>query len=251
MTFVARAHRGGVSPDAPVEVENSVRAFTAAWAMGYRYLETDVHLTADGTLVAFHDEVLDRVTDAAGRVADLPWAEVARARIGGAEEIPTLDVLLETLPAARFNIDLKAPGTVEPVARTLAAHRAEDRVCVGSFSTRTLGRFRKLTGGRVATSATPIEVGVFALAPGVRRVWPLGGQAFQMPVNEPRTGRRLLRRSVVDAAHRRGAAVHIWTVNDRAEMERLIDLGVDGLVSDDIAALKAVLVGRDLWEGNR
>ncbi|MFP5415368.1 MAG: glycerophosphodiester phosphodiesterase family protein [Actinomycetes bacterium] len=249
--FAALAHRGGACADAPIEVENSLRAFTAAWAMGYRYLETDVHVTADGTLVAFHDDVLDRVTDAGGRLAALPWVEVARARIGGTEAIPTLDELLDALPLARFNIDIKAPAAVEPLARTLAAHGALTRVCVGSFSTRRLARFRRLTRGAVATSASPLEVGVFALAPGVRGVWPLHGRAFQMPTHEPRTGVRLLRPGVIEAAHRRGAAVHVWTVNDRTEMESLIDLGVDGIVTDDIATLKAVLVARDLWEGNQ
>ena len=248
--FVALAHRGGITEDAPVEVENSLRGFVAAWDFGFTHLETDVHVTSDGTLVAFHDEVLDRVTDAAGRLADLPWGEVRQARIGGTEPVPTLDELLDALPRAYFNIDLKAPGAVEPLVRTLARHGAHERVCVGSFQGRSLARFRALTAGRVATSASPREVGVFSLLPGIRDRWPLGGRAFQMPTHEPRTGVRLLTRGMIEAAHRRGAVVHVWTINDRPEMERLIDLGVDGLVSDDLATLKAVLVERDLWEGH-
>ena len=248
--FIALAHRGGITEDAPAAVENSLRGFRAAWEFGFTHLETDVHVTSDGMLVAFHDEVLDRVTDAAGRLADLPWAEVRRARIGGAEPIPTLDELLDGLPRARFNIDLKAPGAIEPLVRTLDRHAAHARVCVGSFRTASLTRFRALTAGRVATSASPLEAGVFGLVPGVRALWPLGAQAFQVPVHEPRTGARLVTRRMIDAAHRRGAVVHVWTINDRPEMERLIDLGVDGLVSDDLATLKAVLVERDLWEGH-
>lgn len=248
--FAALAHRGGVSPDAPAEVENSLRAFQGAWRLGFSHLETDVHATADGVLIAFHDTVLDRVTDAVGAVADLPWAEVARARIGGTEPIPRLDDLLEALPHARVNIDLKAPGAVDPLVAALDRHRAHDRVCVGSFSERRIRRFRRLTAGRVPTSASPFEVAVFALVPGVRRVLPLGAQAFQIPVRHRPTGLRLLSRGLIDAAHRRGAHVHVWTINDRAEAERLIDLGVDGIVSDDLEMLKSVLVERDLWEGN-
>ncbi|NLE17256.1 MAG: glycerophosphodiester phosphodiesterase [Propioniciclava sp.] len=248
--FIALAHRGGITDEAPIEVENSLRGFKAAWDFGFRHLETDVHTTADGVLVAFHDEVLDRVTDAAGRLAALPWAEVERARIGGTEPIPRLDDLLEALPQARFNIDIKAPGAIEPLASTIERHAAHDRVCVGSFHLASITAFRKRTGGRVAASASPLEVGVFGLAPGLRRVWPLLGQAFQMPELEPRTGRRLLTRGMVDAAHRHGAVVHVWTINERPDMERLIDLGVDGIVTDNLATLKAVLVERDLWEGH-
>ena len=158
--------------------------------------------------------------------------------------------VLEALPQARFNIDIKAPGGIEPLAATIERHAAHDRVCVGSFHLASITAFRKRTGGRVATSASPLEVGVFGLAPGLRRVWPLQGQAFQMPELEPRTGRRLLTRGMVDAAHRHGAVVHVWTINERPDMERLIDLGVDGIVTDNLATLKAVLVERDLWEGH-
>lgn len=245
--FVALAHRGGRSPAAPLAVENSLRAFTAAHALGYRHVETDVHVTADGVLIAFHDAELDRVTDATGRVADLPWQAVREARIGGLEPVPRLSDLLDALPGARFNIDLKADGAVDALATTLECHRAQERVCVGSFSTARLAAFRRACDGRVATSASPVEVGAFALAAPLRRVWPLPGIAFQMPTHEPRTGVRLLTPAFVRAAHRRGQQVHVWTINDRAEMERLIDLGVDGLVSDEIETLRDVLIARNLW----
>ena len=248
--FAALAHRGGVSPEAPIEIENSLRAFEAAWRLGYAYLETDVHATSDGVLIAFHDTTLDRTTDAVGVIADLPWAEVSRARIGGLEPIPRLDDLLDALPHARLNIDIKAAGATESLAATLDAHAAHERVCVGSFSTARIARFRRLSAGRVATAASPVEIAVAAWLPGIRRVWPLTADVFQVPVREERTGAPIVTRSMVSAAHARGAAVHTWTINDRAEMERLIDLGVDGLVTDDIATLKTVLVERNLWEDN-
>lgn len=248
--FAALAHRGGFSPAAPLSVENSLRAFAAAWDLGYRYLETDVHVTADGVLVAFHDERLDRVTDARGAVADLPWDAVREARIGGTEPVPTLDDLLDALPHALVNIDLKASGAVVPLAAALDRHHAHDRVCVGSFGERRIREFRRLTSGRVATSASPVEVAVFGLIPGVRALWPLRAGAFQLPERHERTGVRLLSRGMLDAAHLRGARVHVWTVNDRSDAERLIELGVDGIVTDDLVMLKDVLVARDLWEGN-
>lgn len=246
--FAALAHRGGFCDDSPPAFENSLRAFAAAWARGFRYLETDVHATADGALVAFHDEVLDRVTDAAGRLAALPLAAVAEARIGGREPIPLLEELLDALPDARFNIDLKSAGAVRPLVAALDRHAAHDRVCVGSFGEDRIREFRRLTRGRVATAASPREVRAHLL-PGVRRWLPLGGQSFQVPVRDERTRIPVVTRGFVRAAHAVGAVVHVWTINDALEAERLLDLGVDGLVSDDLDMLKGLLVRRELWEG--
>ncbi|MFV0451645.1 MAG: glycerophosphodiester phosphodiesterase family protein [Propioniciclava sp.] len=249
--FIALAHRGGACAQAPAALENSLRSFDAAASLGYRHLETDVHATSDGVLIAFHDDRLDRVTDATGVIADLPWSVVSRGLIGGREPIPRFSDLLEALPQARFNLDIKADAATDLLAATLAHHSAGARVCVGSFSTRRIGRFRRLTRGEIATSASPAEVAVFAFGPGLRRRWPLVCQAFQVPEREPRTRVRVVTPGLIAAAHRRGAAVHVWTVNDRAAMESLIDLGVDGLVTDEIALLKQVLQERGMWEGNR
>lgn len=249
--FLAIAHRGGFSPGVPVELENSMRAFGAARDLGYRYLETDVHVTADGVLIAFHDPLLDRVTDASGLVSLLPWSEVAQARIGGLEPIPRFDDLLDAFPDARFNIDLKTPDAVAPLAEAIHRHGAHDRVCVASFSTRRLREFRTLAGPRVATSASPVEIAVSAWLPAVRRAWPLRGAAFQIPMLEPRTGVPLMRFGLRRTARRKGAKVHVWTINDRPDMEQLLDWGVDGLISDDLVALKDVLLARGLWEGDR
>lgn len=246
--FAALAHRGGYCAASPPAFENSLRAFAAASALGFRYLETDVHATRDGALVAFHDDTLDRVTDASGRIADLPLDAVRAARISGSEPIPTLDDLLDALPDARVNIDVKAPGAVRPLVAALDRHAAHARVCVGSFDDGRLREFRRLTGGRVATSASPREV-VVGLVPGVRRWVRLPCEAFQVPVRHPGTGVRVVTRGFVRAAHAAGRVVHVWTINDAAEAERLLDLGVDGLVSDDLEMLRNLLVRRGLWEG--
>ena len=246
--FAALAHRGGHCAASESAFENTLRAFRAAADLGFGSFETDVHATADGVLVAFHDDVLDRVTDASGRLADLPWDAVRAAKVGGSEPIPTMAELLDALPQHRFNIDLKSPTALEPLVALLEATAAHDRVCVGSFSESTIRAFRRRTRGRVATAASPSEVAALALAPRVAGVLPFGGQAYQVPVRDERTGLSIVRAATVAAARRRGAAVHVWTINERSEMERLIDLGVTGLVSDDIETLKTVLVERGLWE---
>jgi glycerophosphoryl diester phosphodiesterase len=159
-SVIAMAHRGGaLHPDIP-GTENTLHAFRHAVAQGYRYLETDVHVTSDGVLLAFHDAVLDRVTDLKGRLSELTADQVSVARIREAHPVPTMAELLEEFPDARFNIDLKAAAAVRPLAELLTITGSLDRVCIGSFSLRRLDAFRRATGGRVATSAAPQEVGL-------------------------------------------------------------------------------------------
>jgi glycerophosphoryl diester phosphodiesterase len=141
-TVLAFAHRGGAYHPEIEGLENTMAAFRHAVALGYTYLETDVHVTRDGVLLAFHDRVLDRVSDRRGPVAALTLDEVRSARIGGREYVPTLAELFDEFPETRFNIDLKAEGSVAALAAFVADREAWDRVLVGSFSARRLRLFR-------------------------------------------------------------------------------------------------------------
>ena len=247
-SVIAMAHRGGARHPELLGAENTLHAFRHAASLGYQYLETDVHVTRDRHLVAIHDAALDRLADRSGAVASVLAEELAEVRIAGAHAVPSMAELLEELPAARFNIDLKAPGAVGPLADLVHRMQAHDRVCVGSFSAAHLQQFRRLTGGRVATSAAPPEVAAFlALSwPGVRRlVRRRPFAALQIPRRRGRVP--LVTRSVVRRAHAVGVHVHVWTVDEPAEMEQLLDLGVDGLITDRTDLLKDVLAGRGLW----
>lgn len=246
--FIALAHRGGSLLPDNIGRENTLHALGNAVALGYRYLETDVHATADGHLVAAHDAVLDRVSDVSGAIADLPFAAVREASIGG-EQVPTMDEIFEHFPTQRINIDIKAPAAVEPLVRTINAHRAHDRVCVGSFSPARLGHFRRLMGRQVPTAVGPRGVAWTGLVPTLPKLLASPGVAFQMPVHHEVAGRRIrvLTPWLLDAAHSRGKVVHVWTINDRQQMHDLIDLGVDGLVTDAVDVLKEVLTERGLW----
>lgn len=243
---IAFAHRGGAG-DAP---ENTLAAFAAAVRLGYRYLETDVHATADGILVAFHDERLDRVTDRRGLVAELPWAEVARARVAGREPIPRLEELLEAWPQVRVNLDPKHDAAVEPLVVVLRRPGVLERVCVGSFSGPRLARLRAALGPGLCTSLGPRGVAGLRLdswgAPGAGAlVRGEGADCVQVPVRRGIVP--LVDRRFILAAHRRGLPVHVWTVNEPAEMVRLLDLGVDGLMTDRPALLREVLMARGQW----
>lgn len=241
------AHRGGALLTANLGIENTLAAFANSVALGYEYLETDVHATADGHLVAFHDPNLARVTDVEGHIARLPLAAVREVRVGEREPIPTVEELFEAFPEARFNFDLKAPGAVEPLARIVRRFQAEQRVCVGSFSQRRINRFRKLMPG-VTTAVGP--VGVAAMAVGkIRTCRPGGPGVFQIPVSHEVAGVRikLLTRARVKAIHRAGFRVHVWTIDVRDDMHTLIDWGVDGIVTDRPDLLREVLQARGMW----
>jgi glycerophosphoryl diester phosphodiesterase len=245
---IAMAHRGGALHPDLHGLENTLHAFRHAAALGYRYLETDVHVTGDGHLVAFHDDVLDRMTDRLGALAAVRAEDLALARIAGEHAVPSMAELLEELPDCRFNIDIKAPGAVTALVEVIERTRSHERVCVGSFSSRQLQRFRRLTGGRVATAATPAEVAVFLASswPALRRFQTRRRFAvLQIPRRRGRVP--LVTRSVVRRAHAAGVHVHVWVVDEPTEMEELIDLGVDGLITDRTDLLKDVLTRRGLW----
>lgn len=235
------AHRGGAG-DWP---ENSMEAFAAAVGLGYRYVETDAHVTADGVVVAFHDDRLDRVTDRTGAIADLGWDEVSRARIDSRAPIPLLSELLGTWPDLRVNIDPKHDEVVEPLADLLQRTGALDRVCIGSFSDRRIERLRALFGDRVCTSLGPREVADLRVSSlGVPRPRP-AANCVQVPTSM--RGVPLVDRRFVERCHRLDLAVHVWTIDDPAEMERLLDLGVDGIMTDRPAVLREVLERRGTW----
>lgn len=246
--LIAMAHRGGAEHPELAGLENTAAAFRHAVALGYRYLETDVHVTASGELVAFHDDVLDRVTDGTGPLSRASDAAIAAARIAEEHPIPRLADLLEEFPDCRFNIDLKAPGTPAALAALVSRTGAHDRICVGSFSYRRLRQFRELTGFRVATSAAPAEVAAFAVLPtGALARWATRARVQALQVPHRQQGIELVTASLVRKAHDAGAQVHVWTIDDPDEMNDLIDLGVDGLITDRTDLLKDLLVSRGLW----
>lgn len=238
---LAFAHRGGAG-DWP---ENTMPAFEHAVGLGYRYLETDVHATADGVLLAFHDDRLDRVTDRTGEIAALPFSVVAEARVDGREPIPLLEDLLGAFPDARVNIDPKHDDSVEPLIEVLERTAAVDRVCIGAFSDARLRTLRARLGPGLCTSMGPKEVARLRLDAISGRVHPTPTGCVQIP--ESFRGVTVINAAVVRAAHRAGLQVHVWTVDDPAAMNRLLDLGVDGLMTDRPAVLKEVLTARSQW----
>jgi len=252
---IAFAHRGGAG-EAP---ENTLAAFEIALSLGYRYLETDVHLTRDGVLVAFHDDRLDRITDRTGAIAELGIAEVEAADAGHAFSldggrtfpfrgcrirVPQLEEILARWPHARVNIDPKSDACVGPLATLLDRLGAWERVCVGSFSDRRLRRIRALGRGRACTSMGPQAVALARLTTASSVIRRLGADCIQVPIN--RGPIPIVTKRFVAAAHRAGLPVHVWTINEETTINELLDLGVDGIMSDRLHLLRDVLRRRGL-----
>jgi glycerophosphoryl diester phosphodiesterase len=236
------AHRGGAS-SAP---ENTMAAFADAVQLGYRYVETDVHATADGQLVAFHDPDLERTCGIKAKISDLTWDELSRARVSGTETIPLLDDLLSTWPELRLNIDCKSDSAVQPLINSLRAHNCLDRVCIGSFSDARLKTIRETFGNELCSSMGPREVATFVAQVHARRTpRTLAAQCAQVPVKQgPLT---VTSQRFVDTAHKVGLAVHVWTIDQPMEMSSLLDMNVDGIMTDNTRALKDVFSARGLW----
>ncbi|MCL6091327.1 MAG: glycerophosphodiester phosphodiesterase [Actinobacteria bacterium] len=239
---LAFAHRGG----ALEATENSWAAFSHAVSLGYSYVETDVRVTCDGVPVAFHDPSLERLTGSKGLLRDTDSQKLDRTRLADGSPVPKLEDLLAAWPELRWNIDVKCAEGSGPVLEALRRTKAEPRVLVTAFSARTVGRLRAVLGHGVASGASAWEVAGLLLARHARLkpTW-ARCSAAQVPVNFK--GLRILDAGFVGTCHAAGIQVHAWTVNEPAEMARLLDLGVDGLMTDRPSMLKELLVNSGRW----
>jgi glycerophosphoryl diester phosphodiesterase len=237
---LAFAHRGGAG-DFP---ENSWKAFEHAVGLGYAYLETDAHATADGAVVVFHDRTLDRVTDGTGRIAELTAAEVAAARIGGTEPIPLLADLIMAWPDVRFNIDVKDEPAIKPLVEVLRATDSWERVCLTSFSGSRLNATRQLLPRPVCSATSPAGIGAIRAGLPVKT---LTARFAAKTVRCAQIPYSMATSRFLERAHAAGLQVHAWTVNDLVVMARLLDLGVDGIMTDQTAMLRDLLIARGQW----
>lgn len=233
--FRAYAHRGGAH-EAP---ENSLAAFTRSAALGYIHLETDVRPTRDGVAVLHHDAHLDRTTDGHGPVRARTWRDLRAHRLADGSAPLRLEELLEALPDAHVTLDAKEAGSVTPLVDAVRRCAAEDRVCVASFSARRLSRARQLLPD-AESAAHPWEVLSLRALP---RLGSLpSAHRVQVPVRA--AGITFVEPGFLGRARRLGLAVDVWTVDDPGEMHRLLDLGVDGIMTDSPSVLHAVLEQR-------
>lgn len=240
---IAFAHRGGTS----VAPENSLRAFQDAIDLGYQYIETDVHATSDGVLVAFHDDDLARTCGEERTIAGSTWSDLSTARIDGTDPIPLFEDLLGSWPEVRINVDCKSEGALEPLVASIKRTNSIDRVCIGSFSDSRLQRIRDALGSRVCTSMGPKEVAKFVAASTLKTPFNPAPTVYAAQVPVKQSGLPVVTERSVALAHKLGLHVHVWTIDDPLEIARLLDLGVDGVMSDDTRALRDVFAARGCW----
>lgn len=250
---LAFVHRGG-----DLTRQNTLAAFEDAVAMGYRYLEIDVRSAACGTLVVFHDETLDRVTDGVGPLSEKTWEELAALRLlASGESVLTFEELLARWDDVHLNVDLKDDASVAEFARVVEKYGAHDRVLVASFSDARRRRARKALGREVLdrnalgrktaasggwlSTALIVLLGPLGLTRWLRR-WAAEIDCVQVPISQGRI--RVVTPGFIRRCHDAGLQVHVWVVDEPSEMHRLLDLGVDGLMTDDAAALAQVMQER-------
>ncbi len=238
---VAIAHRGG-GEDHP---ENSLAAIAQAVELGYRYVEIDIRATRDGVAVLFHDETLARMTGAGGRIDELSWAEVQELRLAGGEAIPRLEEVFATWPSLRIALDIKSDRAVEPVAALVRARRVQERVSVGAVSQRRAWQLRRVFGAEVCHALGSFDVARLRLASFGLPVGAVTEAAAQVPPHH--RGIPIVDRPFLKAAHARGIRVHVWTLNRPAEIESLLDLGIDGVMTNRLSLLKQILLRRGQW----
>lgn len=247
--FLALAHRGG----AGLGPENTLATCERSLALGSPYLETDARTTADGVAVAFHDDRLDRATDAAGALRRQPWRRVRRARVDGVEPVATIEDMLGAFPQARVSIDVKDPGVVPGLVRAIERTGARGRVCIAGGRqswhdevSRRLGSVTSSFGwGPLAAFLASLRLGN-PVRPKAK-----SGQFMHLPWSLHGVdvmAKPELRRQAVAANRAAGVRTLVWTVNDATAMNDLVDDGVDGIFTDRPDVLREVLVARGRWQ---
>ncbi len=254
----AIGHRGAAG-EAP---ENTLTSFARALETGAAILESDVHLTRDGVPVLIHDDSVDRISDGSGRVADQSLEELRRLDAGyrfspdGGRShpfrsrglrIPTLEEAFDAFPGARFNLELKeaTPGLVQGAAECVIAAGREALTLLTAAEPETMAALRRHLAERraeVAVGASEADVVDFVRSALAGEAPPPGPMALQVPAEF--AGRPLVTPAFVAHAHGHGLVVHVWTVNEPAEMTRLLDLGVDGIVTDHPGRLASLIRAR-------
>lgn len=253
--FESYAHRG-LALEHP---ENTLEAFEAALDSGACWIETDVNTTADGVVVIFHDETLERVTGVPGLIAEMTWDQLRQIEFDGGYRIPTLAEAFERFPRAKFNIDIKDDGSAQHLPQVVVDADAIERVRIASFSeerrARTLENLRQLAPQRSLRTSASVRAMYFFMIGSwlpcicypVMRVLALRFIDRFDSMQVPRTYRLLgidvpvVTPRMLRAAHWIGVTVQVWTIDEESEMRELIDMGVDGIVTNRVDRLQKVL----------
>ena len=233
--------------------QNTMTAFQGAVDLGCIYIETDLHVTKDKVIVTFHDDNLKQLTNGSGLVKDWNWQDLRKLDAAynfKPEEgyplrdkgitIPSLEEVMNTFPHVMFNLDLKQPGIEQVVADFVTKHGYEERVLIGAYQNKRVRKFRNLLENRAATSTSASEAALFWAYSRLGKIYNTAADALQVPVRH--SSITILDEKFIKAAHAKGLQVHAWTINEPGEMKRLLELGVDGIVTDRVDLLNEILL---------
>ena len=240
-TPVAIAHRGGSNSG----IENTMEAFENAINMGFKIIETDIQITKDKKLVVFHDLTLDRLTNTKGLVKDKTWNELKKIKILGKYSIPLLSDIFDKWPKIKINIDPKNDECIDYLISFLREYNYFEKICIGSFSGKRLQRLRKEFGPKLCTSAGPFEVLKLKLFSLINLSISIDANCVQVPLKY--YGINIIDKNFIKFCQSQNLMVHVWTINDILEIERLLDLGVNGIISDNIEGLKKIFKKKNYW----
>lgn len=239
--FYGFVHRGGDE----VKTENTLEAFQYSSDLGFVFMETDVQATKDGQIVIFHDSSLKRMAGINKSINELTLQEVRQIELLNGGKIPLLSETLENFPVLRFNIDIKTETAVEETINIIKRMNCLNRTCLASFSSRRLKKIRDLAGPNACTSSGQMEIfKMMCKSIGIRFKESVGDCA-QIPLKQ--FGFPVLTRAFMNVAHEENKLVHIWTIDKKQEMFDLIDMGVDGLMTDKPTVLKEAMIERGLF----
>ena len=239
--FMAFAHRGGTE-FAP---ENTYEAFSSAVGIGYKYLETDVHPNADNKLMAFHDSSVDRVTNYKGKICNFTSSELKKIKVKEKFQIPFLEDLIESFSKSFFSIDMKSDQSVKPLIKLIKSMNAVDRVCFASFSQDRLDYVRDEFDNKCITSMGPREIIKTKISSIINFKHKIIPKISSLPISRYRI--KLLNKRHINFLKSLNIRVIAWTINDVEAINKLIDLGVDGIMTDNISVLKKILIKKNIW----
>ncbi len=255
---VVCAHRG----DSAYHPENTLPAFLSAAELGVDCIESDVHLTADEQCVLWHDSTVDRMSNGTGNISDYTLIELKQLDAaysftlpgqkgypyrGKGITIPSLAETLEALPEMRFNLDLKGTSLrlAEKFVEVVEQFQAHERILGASFHYRQLQRIRRLAPSLVTSFSSPEArtlIGLHKVGL-LKHIFPFKGLTLQVP--ETHGSVRIVTAELIKLLHEKGISVQVWTINAKPDMQRLLDMGVDGIVTDDPRLLQKVLRERE------
>ena len=229
--FTPIAHRGGTE----AAFENTYEAFTDAYMLGYRWLETDVQISRDGILYAIHDYNLKRVVGINININQLNSEDLDQILINGKHRIPRIDTLLRKFHDVTFNLDAKNINAAKGLVNLLNNNKSFHNLCLGSFSHNTINYMRKFLKRDLPMSFSQWEV--FSLILDIKFNKDKKYNASYLQIPKSYLGYKLISKKLLDYCKKNGIKVHAWTINEKYEMKKLIGIGVDGIMTDNCRTL--------------